>query len=81
MSDLFILMLIPLCIALEGIFSGGEIAFVASDPNLIRPERRMESLRRDSHCVSWIDRSGFSRRRSRGPSSASPPARPWLPPC
>ena len=27
MSDLWIMMLIPVCIALEGIFSGGEIAF------------------------------------------------------
>jgi len=40
MSDLWILMLIPVCIALEGIFSGGEIAFVSSDPNLIRPREK-----------------------------------------
>ncbi|HMA05702.1 MAG TPA: hemolysin family protein [Methanomicrobiales archaeon] len=40
MSDLWILMLIPLCIALEGIFSGGEIAFLASDPNIIRPREK-----------------------------------------
>jgi len=37
MSDLWIMMLIPVCIALEGIFSGGEIALLASDPNIIRP--------------------------------------------
>jgi CBS domain containing-hemolysin-like protein len=40
MSDLWILMLIPVCIALEGIFSGGEIAFLASDPNIIRPREK-----------------------------------------
>jgi len=40
MSDLWIMMLIPVCIALEGLFSGGEIAFLASDPNLIRPREK-----------------------------------------
>jgi CBS domain containing-hemolysin-like protein len=40
MSDLWIMMLIPVCIALEGIFSGGEIALLASDPNIIRPRER-----------------------------------------
>jgi putative hemolysin len=40
MSDLWIVMLIPVCIALEGIFSGGEIAFLASDPNIIRPREK-----------------------------------------
>jgi CBS domain containing-hemolysin-like protein len=40
MSDLWIMMLIPVCIALEGIFSGGEIAFLASDPNIIRPREK-----------------------------------------
>src|SRR5512137_1549609 len=40
MSDLWIMMLIPVCIALEGIFSGGEIAFLASDSNIIRPREK-----------------------------------------
>jgi putative hemolysin len=40
MSDLWIMLLIPVCIALEGIFSGGEIAFLASDPNIIRPREK-----------------------------------------
>ena len=40
MNDFLILALIPVCIALEGLFSGGEIAFLASDPNIIRPRER-----------------------------------------
>ncbi len=42
MSELLIVMAILACIALEGIFSGGEIALLASDPNLIRPREKEE---------------------------------------
>jgi len=52
MSDLFIMMLIVFCIALEGLFSGGEIALVASDPNIIRP--REKEGRSSARLALWL---------------------------
>jgi CBS domain containing-hemolysin-like protein len=36
MDNLYILLAIFLCVLLEGLFSGGEIALIASDIHLIR---------------------------------------------
>jgi CBS domain containing-hemolysin-like protein len=52
MSDLFIMMLIAFCIALEGLFSGGELALVASDPNIIRP--REKEGRSSARLALWL---------------------------
>jgi CBS domain containing-hemolysin-like protein len=52
MSDLFMIMLIAFCIALEGLFSGGEIALVATDPNIIRP--REKERRSSARLALWL---------------------------
>ena len=45
MSDLFLLLPIGICIALEGLFSGGEIALIASDIHRIRQRAEAGSKR------------------------------------
>ena len=55
MDNLLTLFLILLCLCLEGVFSGGELAFVASDINIIR-QRAQGGSRRDRQALKLMEK-------------------------
>ena len=55
MDNLLTLFLVLLCLFLEGIFSGGELALVASDINIIR-QRAQGGSARDRHALKLMEK-------------------------
>ena len=51
MSDFFLLLPILVCIILEGLFSGGEMALIAADVHRIRQKSEAGSKRAAATCT------------------------------